>query len=115
MIRLMNSAMMPFPGIYNLKKIDRFEFISILQTAYKNNNFKSYIGYPANINFLQKITGIPIELNRGITDIENGDELLICKLKYRIADTKLKQHNLLQPIDDDYEFYHSTYFRERIK
>lgn len=101
MIKLMNSAMMPKPGIYTLEKIDAYEFCNIL----KHNEFESYIGYEETADFVKRLTGLDIKVSREETTLKDGDMMLIVKLPYRVKNVKDK--GSLSP--NFYEFYKSTY------
>lgn len=101
-ILLMNSAMMPAPGKYELARLSKDEFCRGVKQA---GNLHSYIGYPQNAELIEQWTGVTITVNRGQTDIRPGETMLIMKLKYR-ADNGTKG----KPVDDDdFEFFACTY------
>ena len=108
MIRLLNSAMMPTEGVYRLSKINKEEFVTILQKAVNENQLESYIGYPQNIELLKQWSGLDIPLNRKETVVEDGDTLLIMKLNYRPeAGSKGLDVN-----DSSFLFYRAEFSRE---
>lgn len=102
---LMNSAMMPQPGQYRMYRIDRNNFAGRLREAHGTGVLVSYIGYQQTAEFITKITGVPVEVNRTETKLQDGDFILVCKLKYRV-DARTKG----APVDeDDFEFFRATY------
>lgn len=107
MLKLMNSAMMPNVGTYKLKSITKDAFIAVLQST---TEIESSIGYQATADFISKISGVNIPVNRNQTIVENGDTLLICKLKYRVQNPSDK--GVFVPTDDDYEFFICYYSNE---
>ena len=102
-IRLMNSAMMPVEGKYTLYQTTQDQFVNDLRFAAKNGKLESYIGYPDTALFIERISNVTIHVNREKTIVNDGDTLLICKLKYRVVDPNEK--GKFTPTDDDYEFF----------
>jgi len=108
---LLNSAMMPKEGTYRLMKISLSEFKFILRYFYKKGQLEPYIGYQQNIDLIEKWTGIKLPLVREeVTGLEDGDILLIMKLKYRLKDPSLKGVHIAD--EEDFEFYVATYSDE---
>jgi hypothetical protein len=103
--KLMNSAMMPDEGTYTLKRCTKDEFVKLLQS----NKFESFIGYPDTAAFISRISGVDIEVSRQQTAVNDGDILLIVRLKYRVADPAEKAR--FTPSDDDFEFFTCEYRR----
>jgi len=104
---LMNSAMMPQEGLYTIYRIPQEEFFNRLKKAYEEDNLHSYIGYSTNIDFIARHTGIVLPLSREQTTLQDGDTMLIMKLKYRLQDPSSKGKHI--PSDDDYEFFIALY------
>jgi len=106
MIKLMNSAMMPQPGTYRLRRITHTEFCRALQEATEKNMLESYIGYQQNIDLIYQWTGVHVPLSRAETSLEDGDSLLIMKLRYRLNDPSRKG----APVDKtSFEFFEADY------
>lgn len=103
--RLMNSAMMPAPGHYELHQITPEEFSQRLCEDLDAGVLRSYIGYPQTADLIKSMTGRTIDVNRDLTDVVDGDTLLIIKLNYRVADPKKKG----QQVKEDFEFFVATY------
>ena len=59
-VRLVNSAIMPLPGIYRAEMIDKQEFVSLLVQANKDKNLVAYIGYESTLDYVRRITGHPL-------------------------------------------------------
>jgi len=106
---LLNSAMMPAEGIYILKRISRDDFGRLVADAYQRGDLHSYVGYPETAQHIERVSGVPIQVNRAPTRLPEQALILICKLAYRVADPGMK--GKLQPADDDYEYYVATYTR----
>lgn len=102
---LMNSAMMPNPGNYSISKVTKDEFI--LKWFLSGESFHSTIGYGSTANFLTRILGQYIPVNRTETSLNAGDIMFITKLAYRLPDPKMKRNS--KPKDADYEFYIGKY------
>ena len=80
MIRLINSAMTPAPRFtYMYESLSAEGFFDII----KNNEVDSYIGYQPNLDLIEEKTGVALQLCTDQTPVEEGDILLIMKLRYR--------------------------------
>ncbi len=109
MVHLLNSAMMPQPGIYRLIKICQQDFVNNLFDAYQTENLKSYIGYPETASFIESISGVRVEISKEQTAIFPGDIMLIIRLKYRVNPADKKIH---KPRPEDFEFFLCEYLGE---
>jgi len=100
MLRLMNSAMMPDEGTYKCHRIGKVAFINMLNST----EFESYIGYESTANMIKQMGCFKkINISREQTIVQDGDVLLIIKLKYRVGNPNDKRH--LEPSEDDFEFF----------
>ena len=106
MIRLMNSAMMPAEGSYILGRISTHEFADRVQLAAAVGTLRSYIGYQQTAEQVRALTGVEIPVSREQTMLEDGDEMLIVKLAYRVQDPALKGQGVSA---DAFEFFHAVY------
>ena len=106
---LLNSAMMPAEGIYILRRISRDKFGQLVANAYQRGDLRSYIGYPETAQHIERVSGVPIQVNRAPTKLADQATILICKLAYRVADPGVK--GKLQPTDEDYEYFVAKYNR----
>ncbi len=100
-VRLVNSAVMPQPGVYRAERITKDEFCHLVKWSHQRGILVSYIGYQQNIELIKRWTGVEVELNRGMTELEDGDLMLVMKLKYRVADPSKKGE---QVSESDFEF-----------
>lgn len=106
MIKLMNSAVMPQEGIYLARKVNE-AVVRMYFQKHKDEGWESYVGYPQNIPYMSSVLGEEIPVNRSETKLEHNDVMIVCKLKYRIADPKEKINTEPQP--EDFEWYIITY------
>lgn len=103
MIKLMNSAMMPQVGHYDLVKITQEEFVSALRDSGQCN---SYVGYEQTAKFVERISGVKVEVSRRPTILSDGERVLIIKLDYRLQVASTKGALI---DEDNYEFYAMRY------
>ncbi|WP_425421511.1 STIV orfB116 family protein [Phaeodactylibacter xiamenensis] len=84
---ILNSAVMPKAGCYNLKAISANDFFLIIQKQRQEDPegffTMSWIGYEQNAQIIADKTGWRPPICRSVTEIEHGDRLLIMRLKYR--------------------------------
>lgn len=100
--RLLNSAIMPAPGTYRLEPVTREAFAARVRHAARAGTLVSYIGYEQTAAMISRLAGVSIAVTREATTVESGDELLICRLRYRVADVSTKG----RPVDEnDFEFF----------
>ena len=104
-VKLMNSAMMPTPGSYQLMALTRDQFVGILRDS---GQCDSYIGYPQTAGFVERISGVKVAISRRQTTMEDGDRVLVIRLAYRVPDANTKG----APVNEaDYEFFLVQYFK----
>lgn len=102
-VRLLNAAVMPRPGHYDLRSRTPSQFAELVQ----RNDLVSYIGYPDCAEILSKLCRLPVNLNRESTPVEDGDTLLIARLKYRVGNPAAKGQ--VKATIDDYEFFECVF------
>lgn len=95
---LLNSAVITGPGEYSYRLVTAEEAAAWL----KEKSFVSRIGYPATADHIERLSGIRPELSREATSMRPGDEALIVRLKYRLADPGQKANHAPGP--DDWEY-----------
>ena len=103
---LLNSAMMPAPGKYQMIEMTREDWVKAIQRASLEAKIQSYIGYPDTAKHVQDITGLPIETNRAETVLGDSATMFIVKLKYRVNPAEKGQFT---PTDSDYAYYVARY------
>ena len=106
---LLNSAMMPDEGIYILRRISRDKFGQLVADAYQRGDLQSYVGYLETAQHIERVSGVPIQVNRAPTKLADQATILVCRLAYRVADPGMK--GKLQPTDEDYEYFVAKYNR----
>ena len=102
-IYLMNSAVMPSGcfGKYTYYPMNPETFGFYL----KSYPVQSRIGYPQNIELIKNWFDVDIELNRTEVSLESGDQMLVMRMKKRIADPNTKGSPQSNNIND-WEFAH---------
>lgn len=85
-------------GTYTYTTITRDQAVSWL----REHKFESRIGYPATASFIERISGVPVQLNRDPSWLDAGDESLVIRPAYRLQDPKQKRD--WTPADEDYTF-----------
>lgn len=111
-VYLFNSSMMPVPGRYELKRLNKQEFVQLCNYYYQQNQLVSYIGYEATKEHIEKIADIPVKLTRDqLYSIQPGELILICKLKFRLPTSNLKANQKFQKTltDEDFEYFVCSY------
>jgi hypothetical protein len=109
-IYLLNSAVMPVQGTYIIREVPLETFKVLVTLFYKSGKLKSFIGYEQNRELIFKWTGVNVEINRGeLRELEDGDILLIMRLKYRLKDPSMKGQAVGE---DDFEFFVALYRKE---
>jgi len=63
-ILLLNSSIMPVQGIYEIQRINKEQFIRLIQFADKYGILDSYIGYDQTVNYIEGISGVRVPINR---------------------------------------------------
>jgi len=103
MVHLLNSATMPRAGFYALRQINQEAFAAAVIRAHEDGLLQSSLGYYQNTLIIRQLTGLYIPVTREVTRINDGDELLIMKLPYRVR-RKGEAVNA-----QDFEFWHACF------
>lgn len=111
MIRLLNSAVMPRAGVYSARVIDRDEFAVRLRLAVDCGELRSYIGYEETARFVERVAGVAIHVSREPTSLDDGDTMLVARVRYRV-DPRRKGAPLALS-DGDFEFLLVEFREER--
>ncbi len=109
MLHLLNSAVMPTEGIYTLEQISPDTFRKDLQHAAATDDLRSYIGYPDTARLIAELTGVQVAVSREEARLNEGDVMLIMKLRYRTPNPT--PQTPLQHTVDDFIFYRCTWHR----
>ncbi|MCX7927296.1 MAG: YddF family protein [Candidatus Omnitrophica bacterium] len=111
---LLNSAVITKEGIYTAERISLPEFLTLVDTAYEKGKLYNYIGYETNIKLLNSMLDIRLSINRDeIINLEDGDILLVMKLKRRLQNVSFKSDAKFQSniSINDFEFFKIVYHR----
>lgn len=106
---------MPQPGTYTLHALTAAEYAAAVISAYAAGDVRSYIGYDAAADVIERLTGIRPDVTRETTPVEDGDLLLIARLRQRVQsqDPRVKAAMGRQQNDPDaYEFFACVYRSE---
>jgi hypothetical protein len=105
--------MMPdLNGAYIVHPLTLDEFADAVREA---SSIESFIGYDATAKFIERATGVPVEVSRAQTVLQDNDVFLIIRLKYRLADGSAKRDPNRAPADGDYEFAWCQFTRTRME
>lgn len=111
-VHLLNSAMMPKEGTYNLVRIDKEIFKMLLEKYYTESKLVNYIGYEQNLKLISEWCNIRLVANRDeAKNLESGDILLIMKLKYRVKNINNKSDKNFQAqlTENDFDFFEAKF------
>jgi len=95
---LLNSAVITGPGAYRYDLVTSDEAATWLRAG----PFLSRIGYQNTAEHIRELSGILPELSREATAMQPGDEALVVRLKYRLANPGSKTTHA--PAPDAWEY-----------
>ena len=99
MTRMMiNAAMVPNEGTFTYRGVCSDVAAGWLREH--GREAVSYVGYTQTAEHIRRLSGVEITLNRAKCTMSAGDEALVVKLAYRVADPATKG----QPQPDDWEY-----------
>lgn len=102
---LMNSAMMPVSGLYQMEALTSEEFFLTIKNE---ENIQCFIGYEQNLQIIEENTGKRFDVCREqIMDLERGDRMLVMKLNYRVSDPTTKGMKVNK---EDFSYFWVLYF-----
>ena len=107
-MHLLNAAICPCEGTYDVRKIDDKEFFELLEKAITDSDieFKHFIGYQETLDFIHENLDINLgRTNREMVELKHMDEMLIIRIGYR-DDNKKEFKNLTL---EDFEFLQVFY------
>ena len=90
MIYLMNSAVMPAGnyGVYTYRRATVEDLRAVLFG--EHGDWDSAIGYPQNVDLIEKWTGVRISVNRIETHFRDLDRAFVMRLKTRVVNPATK-------------------------
>ena len=80
---LMNSAVIP-AGKYGDWKYERATWRE-LAAWMEEGNYESRICYQDTANLIEKMTGRSVPLSRDLAEMQEGDEAMVVRMRYRLA------------------------------
>lgn len=95
---LLNSAVITSPGLYEYRLLTPDQAAEWIRAG----GWASRIGYPATADHIEAISGVRPDISRDATAMQPGDEALVVRLKYRVADPARK--GTFEPGPDDWEY-----------
>ena len=86
MIHLLNAAVMPQEGFYELKLISPAAFAEEVFEAWADGNLKHYIGYQTTLDLIADMLGADLgEINVDQTELVDGDIFYVARLRRRVS------------------------------
>lgn len=111
-VHLLNAAVMPHAGFYELKQIDVSTFVELVREASEAGNLRHYIGYKETLEIIQTICRLNLgDINVAQTELKNGDRFLVVRLRRRLTPEEkvrtVKQGATLTV--EDFDFFSGVY------
>jgi len=83
---LLNSAVITSEGVYEYRLVTPREAADWV----RRGGWVSRIGYPQTAEWIERLAGIRPPLSREVSIMKTGDEALVVRLRYRVADPDQK-------------------------
>lgn len=83
---LLNAGVITGPGVYEYRLVSPEEAAEWIQAG----GWTSRIGYPQTAEWIERLSGVRPPLSREASPMQPGDEALVVRLKYRVADPSRK-------------------------
>ena len=113
-VHLLNAAVMPTAGIYDLEQISLDEFSADVIEAYTNGTLRHYIGYQNTLDAIHDWIGMDLgAINVEQTKMADGEAFLVLRLRRRVSPAaKVRtRRDHTQLAVEDFDFYRGTYFQ----
>ena len=83
-VHLLNAAVMPDEGHYEIKRISPVEFAQAIQAAH--GELKHYIGYQNTLDVVEELTNLDLGgINVEQTEMQDGDIFYVARLRRRVS------------------------------
>jgi len=102
---LLNSAVITAEGVYEYRLVSPTEAAEWI----RRGGWVSRIGYPQTAEWIEQIAGVRPQLSREASVMEAGDEALVVRLRYRVADPGQKGAVSIAPEDWEYGILRRIY------
>ena len=113
MIYLLNAAVMPHEGSYQLEEISPVQFGQEVAAAHASGNFRHYVGYADTLAILNDLCGIDLgEINIEQTEFADGDIFYVARLRRRVSPYTKRVHTHRQGNKleiQDFDFFRGRY------
>lgn len=104
-----NSMIFNDEGQFNVERLSAQKFCENVKNAWIEKKLKSYLGYVDTMQFIQRKTGVKLNINSQKLHLRHGDTLLVIKKRY--LDRKDYNPNRELGHENDYEFFKVHYLR----
>ena len=112
-IHLLNAAVMPHEGSYQLEELSPAQFGQEVAAAHASGNFRHYVGYPDTLVIINNLCGIDLgEVNVGQTEFEDGEIFYVARLRRRVSPLSKRVHTHHQGNKleiSDFDFFRGKY------
>ena len=116
-VHLLNAAVMPTAGDYQIEQINGKTFQDAVFSAFTNGTLHHYIGYQNTLDFVQAFCGIQFKdeqakISVEQTELSHQDELLILRLRRRVSPEAKKVQTrdaTFEVTEQDFDFYWGIY------
>ena len=110
---LLNAAVMPHEGNYELEEISPAQFGQEVAAAHANGNFRHYVGYEDTLAIINALCGIDLgEINMEQTEFGDGDIFYVARLRRRVSPSSKRVHTHRQGNRleiQDFDFFRGKY------
>ena len=112
-VHLLNAAVMPHEGNYELEAISPAQFGREVAAAHTSGNFRHYVGYENTLAIINDLCGIDLgEINIEQTEFEDGAIFYIARLRRRVSPLSKRVHTRRQGNRleiEDFDFFRGKY------
>ena len=112
-IHLLNAAVMPHEGSYQLEEISPVQFGQEVAAAHASGNFRHYVGYNETLAIINALCGTDFsKTNVDQTEFADGDIFYVARLRRRVSPLSKRVHthhqgNRLEI--SDFDFFRGKY------
>lgn len=111
-VHLLNAAVMPHSGFYELRQVDVNEFVELVREASEAGELKHYIGYEETLEIVETICRLKLgDTNVEQTEFKDGDRFLVVRLRRRLTqDEKIRTVRMGATLTvEDFDFFRGVY------
>ena len=112
-VHLLNAAVMPHEGNYQLEAISPNQFAQEVAAAHTSGNLRHYVGYADTLGIINDLCGIDLgEINVEQTEFADGDIFYVARLRRRVSPLSKRVHTHRQDERleiSDFDFFRGKY------